>query len=126
MAGNRKLEILAEAIAHYSGYQPGSPLFAARNPGGLKAYSPKHQKDEHGNRVFNSLLDGLQALIYDVELKVAGKSSARLTPQSTLADLAAAYGQPATAGDAWAKFLRKACGDSGLNRRTPLSFFEGA
>ena len=117
-----RLEALAEAIAEYSGYQPGSPLWIARNPGGLKAYSPKHTKDEHGNRVFVSVLDGMQALIFDVKLKLEGRSKARLSAKNTLADLAASYGKSPIEGDAWAKFLRKAL-NADFNRKTPLSFF---
>src|SRR5208337_3662759 len=83
-----KLEALAEAITHYSGYQePGSALWQARNPLGLKAYSPLHKHDNSGNRIFASLLDGLQAGIYDLSLKLSGKSKAHLLPLSTLMDL---------------------------------------
>jgi hypothetical protein len=117
-----KIEALAEAIMAYSGYAPGSHLWKARNPGGLKAFSLKHESDEHGNRVFASLLDGLQALVFDLNLKLSGKSKVRLKATSTLADLAASYGKPATTGDAWAKFLRKAL-DADFNRKTPLSYF---
>lgn len=108
---------------HYSGYQPGSALWTARNPGALKAYSPKHEKDEHGNRVFSSILDGLQALVFDLKLKLAGNSKARLRPTNTLGDLAVTYGQSSVAADAWAKFLRKALDHTELNRKTPLSYF---
>lgn len=118
-----RIEALAEAIMAYSGYRPGSALWLARNPGGLKAYSPLHKKDEHGNRVFASLLDGMQALVFDVALKVSGKSKNKLTPKHTLADLAASYGKSPFEGDSWAKFLRKALDKADINRKTPLSYF---
>lgn len=119
-----KLEAVAEAIMRTSGYtQPENPLYVARNPGGLKAFSPSQPKDEHGNRVFNSLLDGLQALLFDVSLKLEGKSRHKLGPSSTLAEFAVACGQPATAATAWAAFLRKALHDETINQKVHLSYF---
>ena len=123
MTAQTKLEALAEAIAQYSGYEPGSDLWMARNPGGLKSYSPKHEKDTHGNRVFASVLDGMQALVFDVKLKLTGKSKAQLKPTNTLADLAASYGKSLVEGDARAKFLRKALHNTEINRKTPLAYF---
>ena len=120
----RKIEILAESIIRYSGYsEPDSALYAARNPGALKATSMRHLKNEHGHRVFSSFIDGVQALLFDLDLKLSGKSWANLSHTSTLEDLALAYSLPFTVADAWSKFLKKALGDSTINRRTPLSFF---
>lgn len=116
---NRKrLELLAEAIAHVSGYQPGSPLYEARNPGGLRAISEKHARDVHGNRIFKSVLDGWQALIFDVDIKVNG----RLSEGSTLADLALAYHRQ-TAAKAWARFLKAAVQDDTISPNTVLKQF---
>lgn len=120
----RKLEALAESIVAYSGYLlPDSPLHASRNPGGLKAMGLVQARDDHGNRIFRSVLDGYQALFYDVELKVTGKSRAALTPENTLIDLSAAYNLPITTASAWSRFLKKALHDDTLSARTPLSFF---
>lgn len=117
-----KLEALAEAVSAYSGYSdPASPLYAARNPGGLKASG--QPDDEHGNRVFRSVIDGLQALFFDVELKVTGRSRAKLKPESTLIDLSTSYNLPILTATAWARFLRKALNDSTISAHTPLSFF---
>lgn len=118
----KSLEALAEAIAHYSGYfEPGSPLHDARNPGGLKAMG--HDEDGKGNRTFRSVIDGYQALFYDVELKVTGKSRAHLSPESTLVELSAAYNLPIASATAWARYLRKALHDDSLSAKTPLSYF---
>lgn len=127
----RKLEALAEAVASVSGYHvPGSVLHTARNPGGLRAcrlfkcgqyiWQPR---DQHGNRKFRSITDGLQALIFDTQLKLQGMSRHCLQPSSTLQDFAVSHGQPPTAGDAYAKFLRKALSDETINKKTELMYF---
>lgn len=126
MIDRKKLEAIAEAILDTSGYRtPDGPLYAARNPGGLPAFSPAHVRDEHNNRVFTSVLDGMQALLFDIEVKMSGKSRARLSPSNTIADFAVAFGQPATAAQAWAKFIRRALHDSAVNHKTALSYFLG-
>lgn len=122
----RKLEAIAEAISDTSGYRiPDSALHAARNPGGLAAFTTAHPRDEHGNRVFSSVLDGLQALLFDIEVKMSGRSRARLQPSNTIGDLAVAFGQPATAAQAWAKFIRRALRDDLVTHKTALSYFLG-
>ena len=120
----RKLEALAEAVVAYSGYlQPDSALHAARNPGGLKALGATQSRDDKGNRTFRSVLDGYQALLYDVELKATGKSRAQLRPDQSLIDLSAAYNLPITTASAWSRFLRQALSDSTISAKTPLSYF---
>lgn len=115
----QRLEALAEAIAHVSGYgNPAHPLYVARNPGGLRPTSEKHARDEHGNRVFRSMLDGMQALLFDLNIKVKG----RLSADSTLLDLAIAYHQQ-SAAKAWARFLKAALHDENINPSTPLKSF---
>lgn len=117
------LEAICEAIQKTSGYDiPDSALYAARNPGGLVAYSPVQAKNDDGQRVFNSLLDGFQALRYDAQLKLAGQSRAQLKPDQTLTDFAAAYGYP-FAAQAWAKFLRRALHDDSINHKTKIEYF---
>ena len=118
-----KTEALAEAVAHVSGYQiPGSPLYVARNPGGLKAYMGKAANAE-GQRLFSSVIDGLQSLIYDTQLKLGGMSRACLQPSDTLQDFAASHGQPTTAADAYAKFLRRALNDDSIHKKLELRYF---
>lgn len=118
-----KLESLAEAISAYSGYSdPASALYAARNPGGLKSVGPQ-PNDGKGNRTFRSVIDGMQALFYDCELKVSGRSRAKLKPESTLIDLSTSYNLPILTATAWARFLRKALNDTTISAHTPLSYF---
>ena len=116
----RKLEAIAEAIMKFSGYlNPESSVYQARNPGGLKAFMSHHERDEYGNRVFSSVLNGMSALLSDLELKL----TKRMSPNATLIDLASAYNQPFTAAQAWSKFLRHALVDESITHKTPLSYF---
>jgi hypothetical protein len=133
-AYDKKIEMLAEAVITYSGYKdPKSSLFQARNPGGLRATSMRHVRNEHGQRIFNSFIDGVQALLFDLNLKVNGsvtidgqvcKSWAGLTDDSTLADLAVSYSLPETTGQAWARFLRAALQDDTISKDTTLNYFK--
>lgn len=112
---------LIDAIVQYSGYRsPSSAVYKARNPGGLKAYGPTAPRDAEGNRIFKSEIDGLQALKFDVRLKVNGKSKRKC---DDLNALAAAYDQPVTAARAWALFIRQALGDNAVTPKTPLTYF---
>ena len=126
MIQQRKLEALAEAIAQTSGYLiPDHPLHAARNPGGLPAVFAAHKRNEQGQRVFRSVLDGMQALMFDITAKLEGKSRAKLAASSTLTDFAVAFGQPATAAQAWVKFMRRALADETLSHKTTIEYFFG-
>ena len=123
-AYSRSVEALAEAITKYSGYlEPSSELHAARNCGGLRATSMRHAKTEQGYRIFNSFIDSMQALLFDLQTKLAGKSWAELKPESTLKDLALSYSLPDTTAAAWARFLRAALRDSTISDKTELSYF---
>ena len=123
-AYSKSIEALAEAVIHYSGYsEPSSTLYAARNPGALKATSMRHVKNDEGYRVFNSFVDGVQALLFDIQLKVTGQSWAKLKSTSTLRDLALSYSLEVTHANAWARFLRKALNDNGITAETELGYF---
>jgi hypothetical protein len=114
------LEALAEAIVNVSGYrEPGSALYDARNPGGLKDMVTGQP------RVFRSVIDGMQALFYDVELKCSGRSRAHLLPTDTLVHLANSYNLPITTATAWSHYLRRALHEDTIRATTPLSFFQG-
>jgi hypothetical protein len=116
----KTLEGIVEAIAHYSGYQqPDSALYAARNPIGLRPMKAEQPRDDQGYRVFRSMLDGMQAAMFDLEIKL----TARLSPDSTLVDLATAYGRQMTEAQAWARFLRQALNDQNISARTPIRRF---
>ena len=122
-AYQKRIEMLAEALMAYSGYNdPSGELYQARNPIGLRATSMRHAKNDNGYRIFNSFIDGIQAALFDLSTKLSGNSWAELKPESTLEDLAIVYSQP-RAEHAWAKFLRKALNDNTISKHTPLSYF---
>ena len=116
----QRLEPLLDALMHFSGFlEAGSPLNRARNPLGLRPLKPEQPRDENGFRVFRSILDGMQAALFDLDIKVNG----RLAPESTLADLACSYGHKATVAQAWARFLRKSLGDETISHHTAIKRF---
>lgn len=120
----KKLEVLADSIMLRSGYlDPLDPLYMLRNPGGLKAHSEKHSKDDRGFRVFDKHIDGYRALIYDLEVKCKGSSNCGLKSSSPLKELA--YVFDLKDGDIrnMLKHLRKALGFETINENTPLQFF---
>ena len=120
----RKLEALVDALVHHSGFRdPKSGVYQARNPGGLRAYQADQPQDTDKNRIFLSEIDGLQAALFDMALKVTGQSAARLTPDASLTDLVKAYQMPESAGKAWANFLKHAMQQDGITARTTIDFF---
>lgn len=105
-----RLEALADAIAHYNlAHEPTSDAYQNRNPGLLRAISLKHARDEAGFRLFNAYIDGYQALLYDLQLKCAGKSFAKLPTDASINDLMRSYGHSgALVGQRIAKYITKA------------------
>ena len=119
-----RIEILADALARMNcWHDPRSEAYKLRNPGMLRAFSPKHAKDENGYRIFNSYPSGYDNLILDLQIKCSGRSHARLKPDDTLVNLAACYGYPKGSATYLKKFLRKALNDENIMESTPLSFF---
>jgi hypothetical protein len=119
-----RIEALAGAFAKlHQAFNPESEAYLARNPGMLKAFSPKHEKNENGYRVFNSFSSGFDNLLLDLQIKCSGGSHARLKADDTLINLVLCYGEPATAATYIKKFLRKSLHDENILERTPLSFF---
>ena len=119
-----RLEALADSIAFYhNSHEPTSSAYQNRNPGMLVAISLKHARDEAGFRLFNAFIDGYQALLYDLQLKVTGKSFAKLPDNPTINDLMRAYGHHgALVGQRIAKYIAKAL-QLEVHATTPLSFF---
>lgn len=104
-----KLEALADAIISVSGYlNPESETYSVRNPGALKAVSPRHIRTNSGLRVFNKALDGYAALLYDLETKCKGDSRSGVTEESTLEELCHVMGFIDGTAKEVAKFLNKA------------------
>lgn len=119
-----KIEALADAIAEYTGYRnPQSTLYRLRNPGGLKAVSPKHIADEAGHRLFIRHLDGYRALIYDLGEKCSGRSSCGLTKDSPLTELVRVFWMKDDTTRYIVRFLRKALDKDDLDEKVPIGWF---
>jgi hypothetical protein len=119
---------LALAISKMNGGfdDPLSLAFKIKNPLLLKCFSVRHEKDEHGYRVFKSVSSGLDAGVMDLEIKCSGKSNSKLTPQSTLKDLIGCYGYAGTSPCLPVlRFLKHIKGFEEVSELTPLGFFLG-
>jgi hypothetical protein len=122
-----RMEALFFAIANLHGYHdPKSDAFQLRNPLLLKAFSPKHEKDSNGRRKFPTIAAGVDNGLMDLGIKCGGKSFSKLTPESTLTDLLAVYGQPATATRHVKNFLRAALHDDNIMESQKLRWFLSA
>lgn len=118
----KRIEALADAIQKYSGaLEPDSAGYIARNPGLLRAFSTKHPKDANGLRIFQSWLDGYQALLFDLQVKVSGKSRSKVGADSNLKDLMQSYLLPSGTADYVARFMRRALKDDSITAATKLS-----
>ena len=119
-----RIECLADALAKMNGWHdPFSDAYKLRNPGMLRAFSPKHAKNENGYRVFNSFPSGYDNLVLDLRIKCAGNSHSRLKPDDTLVNLVACYGYPKGSATYLKKFLRHALKDENIMESTPLGWF---
>lgn len=120
----KRIEALADAIAEYSGYKdPTNKLYKLRNPGGLKGFKLNHVSDSHGYRLFDSHIDGYNALLYDLNVKCKGESSCGLKTESPLKELAYVFDMKDDTVRYVVSFLRKALMREDLKESFPLSFF---
>jgi hypothetical protein len=120
----RRLDALVDAFAHLNcWHSPSSDAYQLRNPLLLKAFSPKHEKDEQGRRVFSSFASGYDNGILDVSIKCSGKSHSKLTPDSTLQDLVVVYGNSVHATRGIKNFLRAALKDDSIMESQRLGWF---
>lgn len=121
---SRRLEALALAFCKMNGgMDPQSELFAIRNPGGLLAFNPKHERDEKGRRVFKHFIAGAENLLLDLKIKCSGKSRSKLTPESPLVDLIHIYGNPTQSLKYIVNFLRHALKDDSIPLSIHLGWF---
>lgn len=120
-----RIHALVDAFAHLYGFHdPRSDAYQLRNPLLLKAFSPKHQRDEQGRRVFSSFISGYDNAVVDATIKCSGKSHNRnLTPESTLRDLVVVYGNHASATRSVKNFLQAALKDDTIRESQPLGWF---
>lgn len=125
-----KIEALIDAISKLNGCSnnPESTPYQIRNPLMLRSFAApgKHDITPEGVRIFNSLLAGYKAAVFDVTLKLEGKSRAGLQPTDTLSQLLACYGITGkVSNDHVVSFLRRALKDDSVSANTQLSYFLG-
>lgn len=119
-----RIEALADAISACTGYtDPASEEYQCRNPLSLKAFSVKHEKTDSGLRAFKNLESGHKAGLYDLKVKCAGDSRARVSKDSSLKELIRCYSMPNQTVDYVVVFLKKALGDDTITPETPLHYF---
>lgn len=122
-----KLEHVVNAIARLNGMlDPSSKAYQLRNPLLLFSFAMpgKHEVNSEGLRVFQSVLNGYKASMFDIELKASGKSRANAGPSSSLEHFLKCYGINSTAAaDNVIAFLRRALSDENITRNTPMSYF---
>lgn len=119
-----RIHALVDAFAHLNGWHdPKSDAYQLRNPLLLKAFSPKHQRDELGRRIFSSFTSGYDNAILDARIKCSGKSHSKLTPDSKLSELVCVYGNPLTATRGIKNFLRAALRDENILEHQLLGWF---
>jgi hypothetical protein len=119
-----RIHALCDAFAKLNGaLDPQSDAYKLRNPLMLKAFLPKHEKDDKGRRVFRSFTSGYDNGINDLQIKCSGRSFSKIGPDSTLADLVCLYGNPRTAARTVKNFLQVALSDDTIAESTPLKYF---
>ncbi len=76
-----RLEHLVAAIGYYNNlHDPDSVAYRLKNPLLVKSFGRpgKHEIDEEGRRVFDSIVAGYRACLFDTEIKISGNSRAGL------------------------------------------------
>lgn len=119
-----RIEALADALAHLcDAHNPESEAYHLRNPILLRAFAPKHERDEKGHRVFRSFIAGYENALLDLKIKCSGRSRAKLMPDTQLINLLTTYGHQPTAIRYILKFLRKALKNDQLTEGIKLGWF---
>lgn len=122
----QKLEALCGAIAKLNGaFTPEADCYFIKNPLKVRSFARpgKHLITDDGLRIFPSILAGLKAGLFDLELKIKGQSRAGLKTTDTLTNLLSLYGVKETAVRPVVLFLRRALKDEAIKADTPLSYF---
>ena len=93
------LEAIADAITAFEGWSPGSRSYRNRNPGNLRDSVVVHTMDSDGYCVFETLVEGYEALLEDLYAKVTGKNTHGLSLDSSLRQLFDVYAPRAGGND---------------------------
>lgn len=88
----KPIEALADCIMRFEGWFPpnnivGSNSWRNRNPGNLRPTDSSQPHDDRNYRVFDSLADGWQHLLDDLEAKILHGSHGITEENSSLHDL---------------------------------------
>jgi hypothetical protein len=121
-----RLNALVDAFANLNGaFDPLSDAYKLYNPLLLRAFSPKHERNEKGLRVFRSLPSGYDNGVLDVKIKCSGESFSKkqVGPDKPLTNLVCIYGNPASATRRIVNFLRHALEDDTITENTLLGWF---
>lgn len=122
-----KIEALVDAIGRLNSiHNPDSLAYQIRNPLLLVSFAKpgRHDVNDEGLRVFNSLLAGYKAGTYDILLKIKGLSRAGLKPTDTLENLLGCYRiHEKAARDNVVAFIRRALKDESVSAKTSLTYF---
>lgn len=122
-----KIEALLDAIGNLKGMSnPDSLTYQIKNPLHIKSFARpgKHEIDEEGRRIFPSWLAGYKASLFDLEMKVSGKSRTGIRENDKLTNLLKVYGIEERLGQQQiCKFLKRALKTDDLTPDTPLSYF---
>lgn len=85
------LEYVADAIMSFEGWAAGTRSQRNRNPGNLREGANMVGTDGENYAVYESLIDGYDDLLHDLECKFTGENHHGLGPESTVAELMAVY-----------------------------------
>lgn len=122
-----KIEALFDALASLKGWSnPDSVCYQLRNPLMVKSFSKpgKNTITEEGYRVFETQLAGIRAGLFDLTLKVTGKSRAGIKAEDRLENVLRVYGVSELGGQqAVVKYLKRALKTQDIKITTPLKWF---
>jgi hypothetical protein len=122
-----RLECLCDAIARLNvAHDPESLAYRLRNPLLIRSFAKpgKHETDEEGHRVFTSFVNGYKAGLFDLELKLSGKSRANVSADSPLEKLLVCYNiNTKAAMDNIVSFIKRGLRDDTVTVHTPVSYF---
>jgi hypothetical protein len=122
-----RIEALFDSIAALRGWNnPDSVCYQLRNPLMVKSFSKpgKNEITEDGYRVFSTQLAGIRAGLFDLALKVTGKSRAGVKADDLLENVLRVYGITELGGQqAVVKYLKRALKTQDIKTTTPLKWF---
>lgn len=122
-----RLEALFDALAALRGWNdPDSKAYQLRNPILVQSFSRpgKNTITDDGLRVFDSELAGIRACLFDLDLKVRGKSRAGIKEDDLLENVLRVYGVTEKLGQQQiVKYLKRALKNQDIKTTTPLKWF---